>query len=112
MVFAICAGFLKLAIEQQAHLVPILVLGEVCSLRNFIDIPALQQWTYKKIGFPIPYLVVGWGGCTPLPMPGKGLRFVIGEPIRPPLVEPGQAVCSPPSERQSCLPKSLHSWMG
>ena len=73
---------------------PILVLGEVCSLRNFIDIPALQQWTYKKIGFPVPYLVVGWGGCTPLPITGKGLRFIIGEPISPPLIQPGQQVCS------------------
>ncbi|KAK9860433.1 hypothetical protein WJX84_011356 [Apatococcus fuscideae] len=87
-------GFIKLAIEQQAHLVPILVLGEICSLRNFIDIPALQQWTYKKIGFPVPYLVVGWGGCTPLPMAGRGLRFIIGEPIQPPLLEPGQQVRS------------------
>ena len=86
------AGFIKLAIEQQAHLVPILVMGEICSLRNFIDIPALQQWTYKKIGFPVPYLVVGWGGCTPLPIAGKGLRFIIGDPIRPPLLELGQQV--------------------
>ena len=39
-------GFIKLAIKQQAHLVPVLVLGEVCCLQNFIDIPALHQWTY------------------------------------------------------------------
>lgn len=42
-----------------------------------------QAWTYKKLGFPIPYLVVGRWGASPLPR-ATGLRFVIGEPIAPP----------------------------
>ena len=45
--------------------------------------PPAQAWTYKKLGFPIPYLVVGRWGASPLPR-ATGLRFVIGEPIAPP----------------------------
>lgn len=44
---------MRLAIEQQAALVPVVVLGEVDCLRNFVDAPRLQAWTYKKLGFPV-----------------------------------------------------------
>ncbi|KAK9829305.1 hypothetical protein WJX72_005048 [[Myrmecia] bisecta] len=84
-------GFIRLAIEQGASLVPIIVLGEINALRNFIDVPVLQQWTYKKIGFPVPYLLVGRWGVTPFPSQ-TGLKFVIGEPIEPPKHEPGTQV--------------------
>jgi diacylglycerol O-acyltransferase 2, plant len=47
------AGFVRIAIEQQAALVPIVVLGEVDCLRNFVDAPRLQAWSYKKLGFPV-----------------------------------------------------------
>jgi len=43
----------RLAIEQGAALVPVVVLGEVDCLRNFISVPRLQAWTYKKLGFPV-----------------------------------------------------------
>lgn len=46
-------GFVRIAIEQQAALVPIVVLGEVDCLRNFVDAPHLQAWSYKKLGFPV-----------------------------------------------------------
>ena len=37
-----CAGFVRLALQQGAALVPVLCLGELNTLRNFIDLPALQ----------------------------------------------------------------------
>ena len=54
-----CAGFVKVAAEHGAALVPIAALGEVTGLRNAIDIPWMQAWSYKRLGFPVPYLVVG-----------------------------------------------------
>jgi hypothetical protein len=41
-------GFCRLAIEQGAHLVPVLALGETLQLRNLLDLPALQQYTYRR----------------------------------------------------------------
>ncbi len=80
---ALCAGFVRLAVEQNARLVPVVVFGEVDALRNFISWPWLQQWSYKKLGFPVPYLVVGRWGVSPFPR-RTGLKFVIGEPIQLP----------------------------
>ena len=40
----------------------------------------VQAWTYKKLGFPVPYLVVGRWGVTPFPAPTP-LRFIVGEPL-------------------------------
>jgi len=48
-----------------------------------------QAWTYKKLGFPVPYLVVGRWGVTPFPAPTP-LRFVVGEPLT--ALEPGAMV--------------------
>lgn len=45
----------RIAIEQQASLVPVLALGEALQLRNLYDMPALQQYTYKRLGFPGGY---------------------------------------------------------
>lgn len=39
-----------------------------------------QAWTYKKLGFPVPYLVVGRWGLTPFPSKTP-LKFVVGAPI-------------------------------
>lgn len=41
---------MRLAIEQGAHLVPVLALGEGLQLRNLFDLPRLQQLTCKKVG--------------------------------------------------------------
>ena len=65
---------------------PVLCLGEIGALRNVCNWPAMQQWTYKNVGFPIPYLVVGRWGLTPFPRQ-TGLRFIIGEPISPPTLD-------------------------
>lgn len=76
-------GFVRLALAEKASLVPVVVFGEVTSLRNFINAPELQRWTYKKFGFPVPFLIVGKGGILPFPS-ASGLKFVIGKPINPP----------------------------
>ncbi|KAK9814027.1 hypothetical protein WJX73_009556 [Symbiochloris irregularis] len=73
-------GFIKVAAEEGAALVPIAVLGEVSTLRNLIDAPWLQHWSYKRLGFPVPYLLVGRWGFTPFPRP-TCLRFIVGQPI-------------------------------
>ena len=80
-----------MAIEHNAKLVPVVVLGEVSALQNPIDLPGLQKWTYKNLGFPVPYLVVGRWGLSPFPKP-VGLKFVIGEPLQPKLHIPGTKV--------------------
>ena len=87
------AGFVRLAIQEQASLVPVLCLGEVGALRNLWDWPSLQQWTYKKLGFPIPYLIGGRWGFTPFPSQ-TGLRFIIGEAIPPPPLTSDGQVCA------------------
>lgn len=88
-------GFVRLALEEQACLVPVIAFGEVTSLRNIIDTPQLHRWTYKMLGFPIPFLIGGRFGF--LPFPSKhGLKFVIGKPLKPPKVQPGEK----PTEQQ------------
>jgi 2-acylglycerol O-acyltransferase 2 len=76
-------GFVRLALQEGAHLTPILVFGEVTSLRNFVDTPTLHRWTYKILGFPLPYIIGGKLGVLPFPS-REGLRFVIGTPLEPP----------------------------
>lgn len=82
-------GFCRIAIEQQAHLVPVLALGEMLQLENMFNFPALQKMTYKRIGFPVPFVLVGRWGLTPLPRKTP-LVYVVGQPLQPPLHEPGE----------------------
>lgn len=82
---------MRIAIETGAALVPVVCLGEISALKNLFNWPALQQWTYKNIGYPVPFLLVGRWGVTPFPRQ-TGLRFVIGEPIVPPPHTPGTQV--------------------
>jgi hypothetical protein len=67
------AGFVRIAIEEGASLVPMVTLGEVNSLGNLIDWPAMQRWTYKRLGFPLPFVIAGKYGVLPLPAK-TGLR--------------------------------------
>ena len=53
----------------------------------------LQAWTYKKLGFPVPYLVVGRWGVTPFPAPTP-MRFIVGEPLS--AADAGSMVRRPP----------------
>jgi len=74
-------GFIRLALQQGAKLVPVLVFGELHSFRNLFNWPQVQQWAYRRFGFPIPYLMVG-KYYTPLPNKHP-VAFVIGDPISP-----------------------------
>ena len=85
-------GFIRIAIEQGAHLVPVFVFGESQATRNLFKWKAAQRWTYKRFGFPMPFLPGGFKGFLPLPAP-LPLSFVVGEPLAMPLPGPdGQAV--------------------
>lgn len=83
-------GFVRLALEQGASLVPMFVFGELQAQRNLLYLPALQRWTYKRLGFPLPFWVAGWKTITPLPTPGTPLSIVIGEPIDVEPTTPGR----------------------
>ena len=76
-------GFIRLALQQGAKVCPIICFGEATSLTNFVDTPKLHQWSYKKFGFPIPFLATGRWWISPFPKAGQGLKFVIGRPIEP-----------------------------
>lgn len=73
-------GFVRLAMQQGAALVPVLAFGEVDSLRNLVNWPAALRWTYKRLGFPMPYFMVGRWGLSPFPSK-TGLLFVVGRPL-------------------------------
>lgn len=48
------AGFVRLALQQGAALVPVLALGELNTLRNFIDLPAIQVLLPSAVALPAP----------------------------------------------------------
>ena len=77
-------GFIKMAILQQASLVPVVVFGEVDSITSVVDTPRLHHVTYKRFGFPIPFIVGGRWRILPFPKP-KPLTFVVGRPVTPAL---------------------------
>jgi 2-acylglycerol O-acyltransferase 2 len=51
--------------------------------RNLLKWKAAQRWTYKRFGFPMPFLPGGWKGFLPLPAP-LPLSFVVGGPVAVP----------------------------
>ena len=53
-------GFIRIAIEEGAHLVPVFVFGESQATKNLIKWKAAQRWTYKRFGFPMPFLPAGF----------------------------------------------------
>jgi hypothetical protein len=57
VIYAGHKGFVRMAIEQQAALVPVLAIGEVLQLRNLLHMPRLQKWSYRKLGFPVPWFM-------------------------------------------------------
>ena len=76
-------GFIRLALQQGARVCPIVCFGEATSLSNFVDTPRMHHWSYKKFGFPIPFLATGRWWVSPFPSRGQGLKFVIGKPVEP-----------------------------
>ena len=99
-----------MAIEHNSKLVPVVVLGEVSALQNPIDLPGMQRWTYKHLGFPVPYWVVGRWGVSPFPK-RVGLKFIIGEPMCPRPHVPGTTVRIPrnynTAESNMCVPTEM-----
>ncbi|GFR51674.1 hypothetical protein Agub_g14116, partial [Astrephomene gubernaculifera] len=83
VVFAGHQGFVRLALEEGAWLVPVLALGETLQLRNLISAPAMQRATYKRLGFPVPFILAGRWGVTTLPLRNP-LVYVVGRPLPPP----------------------------
>ena len=68
----------------------------------------LQAWTYKKFGFPVPYLVVGRWGITPFPSKAP-LKFIVGSPISVPENPLGEKVRSDDSLCTRHLHGVLHT---
>lgn len=88
-VYAGHKGFVRIALQQSAALVPVLALGEADSLHNLIEWPSVQRWCTKKLGFPIPFVIAGrWF----LPLPARThLKFVVGQPLpAPKLAQEGE----------------------
>ncbi|GIL79509.1 hypothetical protein Vretifemale_8826 [Volvox reticuliferus] len=84
VIFAGHQGFVRLALEEGAWLVPVLALGETLQLRNLISAPEMQRATYKRLGFPVPFILAGRWGLTTLPLRNP-LVYVIGRPLQPPV---------------------------
>lgn len=84
-------GFCRLAIEQGAHLVPALAMGETLQMKNLFDWPVLQQYTCRRFGFPFPYCMVGRWGFSPFPRKVP-LKYFIGDPIAPPRHMPSKSM--------------------
>lgn len=53
---------------------------EIDSLTNLVDTPELHRMTYRRLGFPIPFIVVGKWGLLPFPK-RRPQTFVVGKPI-------------------------------
>ncbi|EFJ45849.1 hypothetical protein VOLCADRAFT_93670 [Volvox carteri f. nagariensis] len=83
VIFAGHQGFVRLALEEGAWLVPVLALGETLQLRNLISAPEMQRITYKRLGFPVPFILGGRWSLTTLPLRNP-LVYVIGRPLQPP----------------------------
>ncbi|CAI5505341.1 unnamed protein product [Closterium sp. Naga37s-1] len=82
---ALCArkiGFVRIAVQSNALLVPTLSFGEPHSFDNLFHWPSLQRFTYRRFGFPIPFCPVGLFGCLPLPR-DRPMTLVMGRPFDP-----------------------------
>ncbi|EGZ28740.1 hypothetical protein PHYSODRAFT_284323 [Phytophthora sojae] len=74
-------GFIRLAIQHGAPLVPVLSFNEGEMLDN-VEAPALQRWSVKKFAVPFPFFPYGRGL---LPIPRKvHIPIVVGEPLEVP----------------------------
>ena len=60
-------GFIRMALQEGAHLVPILSFGEVDIMDN-VRFPFLQQWFLKTAGMVFPHQPYG---LYYLPIPRK-----------------------------------------
>jgi len=74
-------GFIRLAMQAGAELVPVLSFGEVDVMDN-ISCPSVQQWFLQHVGIAFPHSPYGaWG----LPIPRRRrITVVIGKSIKIP----------------------------
>ncbi len=70
-------GFIRIAIEERARLVPVVCFGESSSWRNILRHPG--SYVYNKFRVALPLLAVGFLG---LPIPRRvPITFIIGDPV-------------------------------
>ncbi|ABO99076.1 predicted protein [Ostreococcus lucimarinus CCE9901] len=79
-------GFVRLAIEEKARLVPVVCFGESSSWRNLLRHPG--RYLYRRFRVATPLLAVGYLGILPIPA-RVPLTFVVGDPMS--LPEPDDA---------------------
>jgi 1-acyl-sn-glycerol-3-phosphate acyltransferase len=71
-------GFIRLALQTGAPLVPVLSFGEV-EVMDFVRYPRLQRFFITRIGIPVPFFPYGlFGFPIPRPVP---VTVVFGRPI-------------------------------
>jgi diacylglycerol O-acyltransferase 2, plant len=93
-------GFLRLAMQEGAKLVPVLSIGEVDLLDN-VSVPGVQRWFLKRIGFAAPFNPYGvW--YLPIPRPAP-VTAIVGRPITVPH-------CAAPSETE--LRRAMTEYFG
>ncbi|CAI5485932.1 unnamed protein product [Closterium sp. Naga37s-1] len=84
-VVVLCArkvGFVRMALDTRSLLVPVFCFGEAALFDNLFDMPSLQRFTYRRFGFPIPFLPIGLFGLLPLPRTSP-VTLVVGRPFDP-----------------------------
>jgi len=81
-------GFIRMAIENGADLVPMYSFGELGIFDN-IYLPKIQNWFLRRIGFGFPHFPYG---RYYLPVPRScPMKLVVGEPIEvPKIAQPTQ----------------------
>ena len=76
-------GFIRLAMQENVKLVPVLSIGEVDLMDN-VQMPKVQRWFLQRIGFAAPFSPYGvW--YLPIPNP-KPVSVIVGTPITVPHV--------------------------
>ena len=76
-------GFVKLALERGANLVPVYAFGETDMYHTSDAFMGPRKWLMKNLRVALPLFWGRWG--TPIPYPGT-LAVVVGKPIRAPTV--------------------------
>ena len=73
-------GFIRMAIQYGASLVPILSMGEWILMDN-VELSFLQKWSRAFLGFPVPFIPYGAFIAIPRRCP---ITIIIGKPIKLP----------------------------
>jgi 2-acylglycerol O-acyltransferase 2 len=89
-------GFVKLAIEHGASLVPVYAFGETDMYHTSNAFMGVRRWIMKNLRVAIPLFWGRWG--TPVPYPVT-LTVVVGRPIRVARAEPASDITREQVER-------------